>query len=536
MSILLNTLCAALNGWQGWGVPRCESLFFFAKTALIVVVGAYMGLPAAAQPAGFLEADGFDYPVGSRGYNGTNKEPILENGSEERNTLFPNSTLAQPPVLRLGEARGWFNYQDVGSYYSASKAGGIHPGEDWNNATKDLGENIYAVANGQVIKLDVVRVYVNGVLTNDPTYAGWYVVIRHWIRGTGQIYDSVYLHVSPLAGGALKGTRASDFPFGVNAAVSKGDIIGRIGSVSSFGPHLHFEMRDKPIGNSLWPNDNGNGYYANGVDTNGMSLSEVTSAFDKMRLDGIIDPSDFIDDHRTLFSASDLLSLKTTHPNRIEVRNCIALGIMNNKDGNGVVDDRVWMNLERTLSRGEVVTILKAAANAYKVNLVESLPTVNPGNWFAGDTDLSSSSHYPTVQLFAQKGLLDITQPKFRVNDPASFGEAVHFLWKVFGLGDGGPAGSESLFTYRRDKLKTALFLRPLELDYDLSSPTSLYYQRLGGVLTRKITARRDWLYEKGIGELKDMAYSNPIRRSVIAKLMINTILWRITNPSPAVP
>jgi hypothetical protein len=115
-------------------------------------------------------------------------------------------------------------------------------------------------------------------------------------------------------------------------------------------------------------------------------------------------------------------------------------------------------------------------------------------------------------------------------------GEAVHFLWKVFGLGDGGPAGSESLFTYRRDKLKTALFLRPLELDYDLSSPTSLYYQRLGGVLTRKITARRDWLYEKGIGELKDMAYSNPIRRSVIAKLMINTILWRITNPSPAVP
>jgi murein DD-endopeptidase MepM/ murein hydrolase activator NlpD len=69
-------------------------------------------------------------------------------------------------------------------------------------------------------------------------------------------------------------------------------------------PHLHFEMRNnQTVPNDLWPNDTGDGYYGPVPGTAGnrspnITADEVQAAFLLMQKDGIIDPSDFIDDHR----------------------------------------------------------------------------------------------------------------------------------------------------------------------------------------------------------------------------------------------
>ena len=515
---------------------------------LIVAQAAY-----AVPDSGVAYCDGFDYPVGDRGYSspytgtsgipgGKAKIPLLEGISPERNDWYP-SNAGVAPRARLGSSRygGWHNAQDTGSYlYTVTPSitfDGIHPGEDWNRGTgsNDVGDEIRAVANGKIVNIKSV--------TASGTSLGWIIIVKHWIQQDSvneRIVYSLYFHAVPPTldgvvntGGTIPSTN-SKFVVGLGSPVIKGQLIGRIGRLVGLSPHLHIEMRNanfNPTG-SVYPNAQGDGYYGSGG--GGMTKTQMEAAFNGMRTDGVIDPSDFIDDNRTLFTATHVGNLKLTHPNKVEMNNCISLGIMNN------TNDKAWFNVERTLSRGEVVAVMKSAANAYKTNYIEDLPNVNSGIVaFPNDTDLWASELRPVVQLFAEKGLIDVSNHltgKFRVNDPASVGEAVHFLWRAFNLGSGGPSGAEALFSYRRDKLSGEIFLRPLQLDFDLNATTSPYYQRIGGILTRKVTARRDWLYQSGIGELKQSNYADPIRRHVAAKLVINTILWRITNPSPAVP
>lgn len=249
-------------------------------------------------PSGVSPADHFDYPIGGSG-------DVPEQISPERNNLYPSGATANPDRGAVSPVSGWYNIQDVGSYYTNPAAGGLHPGEDWNKggAGEDIGESVKAVANGQVI--DIRPAAASGV----PTSRGYVMVIRHWLLN-GDSVDSLYVHIAPDKNGGIVNSNgvigaASNFTYQEGAAVTKGSIIGVIGAPTSVPSHLHFEMRNKAVnvGGELWPSDNGNGYYGpeigpTGVRTQTISQQDVEAAFLLMQTDGIIDPSDFIDDHR----------------------------------------------------------------------------------------------------------------------------------------------------------------------------------------------------------------------------------------------
>ena len=261
-------------------------------------------------------ATGFDYPIGNKGYdNNGNKVPLNERissagmGSDynsERNEEYNLGKNVYANNVRGGSSGGnnWYVIQDTGSYYKASIAGGLHPGEDWNYASgnSDAGKAVYAIADGKVI-------YLETTYSNTTRY-GWTMVIEHKLPDNSNVY-SIYTHITydknNDAGNVA--TKKSSFSYTKDDIVHKGNIIGRIRkSVHSNGrvihpAHLHFEIRNSNYNkNNLYPNDNGNGYYSDDkrIERNGMTKKEVLKAFKLMKKDGILDPSDFIDDHRSL--------------------------------------------------------------------------------------------------------------------------------------------------------------------------------------------------------------------------------------------
>lgn len=260
---------------------------------------------ATYPPSGVSLADSFRYPIG----NGT----VLEQITPERNNLYFSGAIANPERGATSPGAGWYNAQDVGSYYAEYSVNqgkwlweGLHPGEDWNfkGDTPNAGQPIKAVANGQVIEIRPAGA------SGNPSTSGYAVVIRHWLVN-GDAVDSLYVHLAPdTHAGVFNSSGAigaeSDFTFQVGASVSKSNVIGVIGAVSALPPHLHFEMRNKPINVSglLWPKSTGDAYYGPEIGPAGnrsqpMSEPDVKAAFRLMHEDeGIIDPSDFIDDHR----------------------------------------------------------------------------------------------------------------------------------------------------------------------------------------------------------------------------------------------
>ena len=241
-------------------------------------------------PIGVDAAESFDYPVGSALVN--------EQITPERNSLYPNGpgeNVERPLPSQVIDPGEWRNAQDTGSYLLTSKGPAYHPGEDWNlgSGPNDIGENVRAIANGVVMDISPLNNNSNG---------GWAMVIRHWLLN-GDSVDSLYLHVAPpvladLSSHNQMGEMGEEgwFPFQQGMPVSKGDVIGVIGNVdaSIYLPHLHFEIRTVLLPNlpltagsaaisHYWPNSLGNAYYGD---------------FQAMKLDGVVDPSDFIDDHK----------------------------------------------------------------------------------------------------------------------------------------------------------------------------------------------------------------------------------------------
>lgn len=240
-------------------------------------------------PEGVSSAETFDYPIGS-GH-------VDEQISPEQNDLYPGTSegiIERPTLSQSVDGEKWRNAQDVGSYYLTSKGPGYHAGEDWNLGlgSDDIGEPIRATANGVVIDVSPLNNNSNG---------GWAIVLRHYLLN-GEVVDSVYVHVAPptLADHLTQntdGTIGSEswFPFQEGMPVLKGDIIAVVADVDAevYPDHLHFEMRSKSIPNlplasgsaavsAYWPHSMGNAYYA---------------TFSAMQQDGIIDPSDFIDEN-----------------------------------------------------------------------------------------------------------------------------------------------------------------------------------------------------------------------------------------------
>ncbi len=252
--------------------------------------------------------DGFDYPIGNRGYQSGNKVAIHERISPETNDVYVNQVgyTADNNRTGTGATNTWYNASDVGNYVDWSGLSGLHPGEDWNlPGNSDAGEPVYSVANGEVLR-------ISSTFNSSVQAGGWTLIIQHTMPNQSYVY-SVYSHLTcedNPAGTFDDCLRESNFDLSEGDKVTKGQVIGRLASgsaMSSIGyAHLHLEMRNTFNG-KLYNLHNGHGYY---TDTrgetrpNGMSRTQVRQAFQLMHQEGILDPSDFIDQHRTISGES----------------------------------------------------------------------------------------------------------------------------------------------------------------------------------------------------------------------------------------
>ncbi len=144
-------------------------------------------------------------------------------------------------------------YNGFKAYYSVM--GGFHPGVDISlPGRNDVGQNVYPIAEGTIYRIIPFKSTIGGA-----------VVMKHNING--KIYYSVYYHIKPKSY-----LTVDEIP------VKTSTVIGTVGNISKFGPHLHLEVRTK-IQKDLYPNDMGNGYY------------KTTALIDR---DGLIDPIAFI--------------------------------------------------------------------------------------------------------------------------------------------------------------------------------------------------------------------------------------------------
>jgi len=149
------------------------------------------------------------------------------------------------PFGDKSDTNGWHDAQGYEAYYSAM--GGYHPGEDWNKdggSTADIGEPVYAIGYGVVKRID-------DVYPGNSSY-GKFIVIKH--NTPNGVRYSDYLHVGNIS-------------VHVGDTVTRGQKIAEIADISASGlsPHLHLEIRGSASNDgagSLYPNDNGNGYYS----------------------------------------------------------------------------------------------------------------------------------------------------------------------------------------------------------------------------------------------------------------------------------
>jgi murein DD-endopeptidase MepM/ murein hydrolase activator NlpD len=265
-------------------------------------------LPNPTEP---LIVDGFDYPIGDRGYDADGDryelpERIPENVGGEKNFYFPINHQAGKNSRRLGlndpKTNEWRNEQDVGTNtWHFNNTWGVHPGEDWNfdAGNADVGEPVYAVANGKVL---------GAFSTFKSNSWGYTIVVEHQFPSGAKIF-SIYTHVTDKIN---ENGELSLPSFKADQVVKKGEIIARVAQIKA--PHLHFEIRTKLevdnidiIKQKLYQNDNGLGYYTDEKDIQrkrSLTQDEMKIAYDFMVKEGIIDPSDFIDENRIIESSN----------------------------------------------------------------------------------------------------------------------------------------------------------------------------------------------------------------------------------------
>lgn len=222
-------------------------------------------------------ADRFDYPIADRGI-GTNSiayelpERITALGGESNNNLYPhNLSMSNTRCAHSTVTGQTYNAQDVGSYLYLPTTNGIidgyHPGEDWHIKNQDIGAPVYAVANGEVV--------LTGNAFTQQSCGGQFVIIKHVLPDATVVY-SYYVHVGTVM---VNNT--------TNKIVTIGQQIAEIADVTCFSDHLHFEIRiANSVPASIWDGAY-LGYYPNAT---------------TMQSYGIVDPSDFIDAHRTFGS------------------------------------------------------------------------------------------------------------------------------------------------------------------------------------------------------------------------------------------
>ncbi len=145
------------------------------------------------------------------------------------------------PVKPINE---WFIYSpsgDFGDYRYINNIWGYHAGEDWNTYKGNIGQPVYAVANGEVAIKSFTESVGGTLVIKHTAPDGNYFVIPsrkieppHEYEYDKQLVDkiySVYIHIG-----------IPDH-IEVGTEVIKGEVIGSIIQVPGMGPHLHFEIR-----------------------------------------------------------------------------------------------------------------------------------------------------------------------------------------------------------------------------------------------------------------------------------------------------
>lgn len=144
---------------------------------------------------------------------------------------------SQPTIPHITTDTLWaahFNYPvgkpDAKGYYNAQGFGkNTHLGDDWNGnggGNTDLGDTIYAIANGYVTEANDVR-------------GGWGNVVRiaHFLpkgHAMGPAVESLYAHLDTIF-------------IAPDTWVTIGQPIGTIGTAhGQYYAHLHLEIRETP--------------------------------------------------------------------------------------------------------------------------------------------------------------------------------------------------------------------------------------------------------------------------------------------------
>ncbi|MFN7929760.1 MAG: peptidoglycan DD-metalloendopeptidase family protein [Blastocatellia bacterium] len=131
---------------------------------------------------------------------------------------------------------GWYLATKFAEVYSL----GLHPGEDWNGTggkDTDLGQPVYAVANGRVVfASNCGRLWGNVVVIEHTFYENYE---KKKIR-------SLYAHLLEI------NTR-------VGEGVKRRQRIAAIGQdpEKNYNPHLHLELRWDDLSPTYWPSSNG---------------------------------------------------------------------------------------------------------------------------------------------------------------------------------------------------------------------------------------------------------------------------------------
>ena len=164
--------------------------------------------------AEFEPADGFDFPIGDREGKGIYTDKATGKNHD-----------------------GWYIATQFAEEYDL----GIHPGEDWNGAgggNTDLGQNVFAVANGRVVFAEHCgRLWGNVVILEHIFYE----------NNEKKKIRSLYAHLNEIK-------------------VSKGEKIKRRQIIASIGQdpeklfmaHLHLELRwDESLPPTYWATSDG---------------------------------------------------------------------------------------------------------------------------------------------------------------------------------------------------------------------------------------------------------------------------------------
>ena len=159
-------------------------------------------------------ADGFDFPIGDADAKG-----IYTDGASGK------------------QYKDWYIATKFAEEYSL----GIHPGEDWNGGgggDTDLGQSVYAVANGRVVfAADCGRLWGNVVIVEHTFYENFE---KRKIR-------SLYAHLQEIK--VQKGE-----------AVKRRQLIATVGQDPEklFDAHLHLEFRwDETLPPTYWASSDG---------------------------------------------------------------------------------------------------------------------------------------------------------------------------------------------------------------------------------------------------------------------------------------